>query len=184
MDVFLLPSGRDSCFLFTSHKGGWIELAAFVGWPEPRAHWWSGSDYRDTGPFKLWAAHRSNARYQIWLREGQLILPRIGPGQGILDEGAYDRAAQLGFPGMLSNGDPGWIMVRRWEIKFPFVYPMAATSVLPLAWIIAGYIGRSRRAGRGRAGLCRECGYDLRGTAAAAAAAAGRCPECGGAVAG
>src|SRR4051812_1932486 len=103
VDVVQLPSGRESSFLLTSHKGGWIELAAFTEWPEPHAHWWSGSDERDVGPFKLWAAHRPYARYGVRLREGQLILPRTAPDQGILGEGAYDQAVRLGYPGMLSN---------------------------------------------------------------------------------
>jgi hypothetical protein len=177
VDVVLLPSGRESCFLLTSHKGGWIELAAFTQWPEPRARWWSGSYERDVGPFKLWAATRSYARYRIFVREGQLILPRTAPGQGILGEGAYDQAVRLGYPGMLSNGDPGWIMLRGWEIALPMAYPMAAAAVLPLGWMIARLMRRARRGRRLRANLCGECGYDLRATVA------GKCPECGVAVA-
>jgi hypothetical protein len=176
VDVVLLPSGRESCFLLASHKGGWIELAAFTNWREPRAHWWSGSFERDVGPFKLWAAHRPYARYRIFLREGQVILPRTGPGRGILGEGAYSQAVRLGYPGMLSNGDPGWIMVRGWEIALPMAYPMAAAAVLPVGWMIGRLRLRARRGRRLRANLCGECGYDLRATV-------GQCPECGTAVA-
>jgi hypothetical protein len=177
VDVVLLRSGRESCFLLTSHKGGWIELAAFTEWPEPHARWWSGSYERDVGPFKLWAAHRPYARYRVHLREGQLILPRAGPGQGILGEGAYDQAVRLGYPGRLSNGDPGWIMVRGWEIALPMAYPLAAAAVLPLGWMIGRLLRRARRGRRLRANLCGECGYDLRATVA------GQCPECGVAIA-
>jgi hypothetical protein len=175
-DVFLIPSGRDSCFMVISHRGGWIEAGAFTEWPEPRARWWSASDDRSAGPFKLWAAHRPYARYRVFLREGQLILPRTAPGQGILGEGAYDQALRLGYPGILSNGDLGWIMVRGWEIALPMGYPMAAAAMLPLGWVVGRLMRRARRGRRLRANLCGECGYDLRATVA------GQCPECGVAV--
>ena len=55
-----------------------------------------------------------------------------------------------------------------WQVTFPAWVPVALAGVLP-AFSLVGLVRRSRR---GRAGLCRNCGYDLR-------ASTERCPECG-----
>jgi hypothetical protein len=57
----------------------------------------------------------------------------------------------------------------------PHWFWCAAASVLPVVWL-GHHRSRQRRA-REKAGLCPQCGYDLRATP-------GRCPECGIAVAG
>ena len=172
MDVALIPTGRDSALMITSHRGRWLELDLFTGWPEPRCGWWSGDDYRNTGPFKFWQAHRSGVRLGIFAREGQLILPCNSSEEGIAYESAYDRATALGYPGMLSNGARGWVMVRAWEIKLPMPYPLGAATLLPLVWLGIRSIRRSRHRARLRAGCCIACGYDLRESS-------DRCPECG-----
>ena len=60
-----------------------------------------------------------------------------------------------------------------WNLAVPYWFVAAAGMVVPALWLVAA----RRRRKRARAGLCRRCGYDLRATAA------GRCPECGEAVA-
>ena len=55
------------------------------------------------------------------------------------------------------------------SVMVPHVYPIVLFAILPLAWL-PGVTRRGRR--HRRAGLCSECGYDLR-------ASAERCPECG-----
>ncbi len=173
-DVVLIPTGRESVFMFTSHRGGWVELDLITEWPGPRGGWWTGGarDHDEAGPFKLWAAHRSMSRYGVCLREGQLVLPQGAPGEGVICEDAYQQAVQRGYPGMMTNGDPGWAMVRGWEIKSRFAYPIALAAILPIAWGVARRVNAVRRRRRSRDGCCVECGYDLRGSSAC-------CPECG-----
>lgn len=55
-----------------------------------------------------------------------------------------------------------------WQLTFPAWLPVVLAGVLP-AFALVGLFRRHRR---GRAGLCRNCGYDLR-------ASTDRCPECG-----
>jgi hypothetical protein len=52
-------------------------------------------------------------------------------------------------------------------------FPTALSAVLPAAWIGLRLRAARRRRQRTRAGLCRRCGYDLRGNVS------GVCPECG-----
>jgi hypothetical protein len=55
-----------------------------------------------------------------------------------------------------------------WSIRVPFWCVALATAAVPCLTLAQ----RVRRASRRRAGLCPDCGYDLRATPA-------RCPECG-----
>ena len=55
------------------------------------------------------------------------------------------------------------------EVYHPVVI---ALSLLPAAPLVLRTLARRRRRGRAAAGLCPDCGYDVRATS-------GRCPECG-----
>lgn len=63
---------------------------------------------------------------------------------------------------------PYWAVgdLRYWDVT-------AATALPPLLWLGVRGRRRSARRRRIRRGLCRQCGYDLRG------GTSGRCPECG-----
>ena len=72
--------------------------------------------------------------------------------------------------GILLSGDgklPGVFGQSRW-MAIPYLTPLLAFAALPT--IVAMSAWRRRR--RNRRGLCRHCGYDLRGSPA-------QCPECG-----
>lgn len=172
MDVFTVPAGRDTLWMLTSHRGQWIEFASFAGWPQPRAGWWSGPDYRSAGPFKFWLAHHTGGGYLMSWRGGQMILPRVATGGPIAYDGAYARATQLGFPGPIANNSPDWLMTKGWELRASFAFPIAATALLPLAWVVLRGIRHLKTRGLTAGGRCPSCGYDVRATP-------DLCPECG-----
>jgi hypothetical protein len=57
-------------------------------------------------------------------------------------------------------------------LRFPLWLPVVMGSILP-AVVARSTLRRRAERRRDRAGLCRRCGYDLRGSPG------GRCPECG-----
>lgn len=61
---------------------------------------------------------------------------------------------------------PGWGIATFWFV------PIGVTAALPVVWLAINLHRRSLRRRRLAAGLCLECGYDLRGSK-------DRCPECG-----
>jgi hypothetical protein len=74
----------------------------------------------------------------------------------------------FGGPGHPSQTNKTMIVVRYWQIMF-------VTAVLPVtcaAWHVRRYRNGRLRKHRLLAGLCLNCGYDLR-------VSEGRCPECG-----
>ena len=57
-------------------------------------------------------------------------------------------------------------------ISYVLFGALAGSTLLPVAWLVRVPRGLWLARHRRRAGLCVECGYDLRATP-------GRCPECG-----
>ena len=94
-----------------------------------------------------------------------------------------DRAAICGYPTSITYGlmqyparskyfQPRYSNTGGYsEISIPFWLPFFFLSCAPL-WVVGRAFRRLRRSG---AGLCPECGYDLR-------ASKDRCPECGKAI--
>ena len=81
-----------------------------------------------------------------------------GPPNGVVFAG-------LGF-GMRAERPP--YVIAAYAVWFPHWFAVLVLSVLPARALATRAIRRKRA----RRGLCRACGYDLRGTP-------GRCPECG-----
>jgi hypothetical protein len=69
---------------------------------------------------------------------------------------------------MIPSGNGGVFVTHHRLIVIPYWLPTTLFALAPTAWLI----GRTRRRRRQRAGLCPNCGYDLRATP-------DRCPECG-----
>ena len=95
------------------------------------------------------------------------IVPQFIPGNGTYEFGVAGFAAWWRpGSGRTSPGTRGVVMVPYWSIAL-------VLAVAP--WVsVRGLLRRVKQNRRVRAGLCPECGYDLRATP-------GRCPECGGA---
>jgi hypothetical protein len=107
------------------------------------------------------AAARDEEAMGRWSVHGQYDFLRRYP------DAAKSPANRLGFYHMTDPGGPGTLnryVIPTWLVAV-VLFPVTAWMVLRER--------RSRvRENRARAGLCPQCGYDLR-------ASAGRCPECG-----
>ena len=98
----------------------------------------------------------------------------------------FDDVARVN--GVADESDRGWGGFRWHEkrrngrrnamfVTVPYWALAVATAALPLAWVARRIPWR--RMWRGREGMCRTCGYDLRATPEEGGALLERCPECG-----
>jgi hypothetical protein len=116
------------------------------------------------GPETLWITSGNSVVDLEWMRwprsEGRywqrIKLP--------IDDDALRPPAQPHFRAMRGRGVDGM----QAAVRFPHWALIPATVIAPLAFVVRA----RRRRRRTRAGLCPQCGYDLRATP-------GRCPECG-----
>ncbi|HWE92912.1 MAG TPA: hypothetical protein VG269_02990 [Tepidisphaeraceae bacterium] len=77
---------------------------------------------------------------------------------------------------ILLGGTKGFVAHSRFG---RFEVPVAVFLILPLAWYVVRCRGQSIRRSRSSAGLCTQCGYDLRATPRKIGPHLDRCPECG-----
>ena len=125
----------------------------------------SNSDPTIVTPRMSWIASQPGMAGAAWYW-------RVEPAssQVVLSPMGYRPAPHLGFFAGQYRRQFGFFGVRRFEVLVPAWSLAVAFSLLPLARVVA----RSRELRRqARIGLCRRCGYDLRGNVS------GRCPECG-----
>jgi len=113
----------------------------------------------------------------LWrsVRVGQFISPErvvvlpTGPGGALVQQSNNPVPQAGGVAGVQWITEPtGTTPLPYRMIVIPLLYMALPLAVPPALWLALAL----RRRRRLRAGLCRNCGYDLRGTP-------GRCPECG-----
>jgi hypothetical protein len=104
---------------------------------------------------------RTDPRWWVISHRGTLTLCR----QNGKDWGReFGKVEGLGFKFGGLKGPNGSL----WNLAVPYWFIASAAAVLPALWALR----RRRLRRRCASGLCRRCGYDLRGSAE-------RCPECG-----
>ena len=181
-DVLMVPTGSHSVILLKSHCGmgspGWCEITYAGNWSGPRLGLWSGTGWRDIGPFLIqWRVRYENRgdllRFfgltsdTIQLTNGSFMTPKDSPNGSISCRNSYQRAEKLGFPMTLAP-PPQSAVVSAWHLQFPHMVLIPLFLPLPLILGLGLFFRWLRQPRTG----CPVCGYDLRATP-------DRCPECG-----
>jgi hypothetical protein len=104
--------------------------------------------------------HPDPLRWDRWRHPDPVESPAPVPGRPVVNV--------LGTRWSSYSSSRGGRQGSGWWLSFPLWLPAILSAALPAAYAWSARAGRRRT----RAGLCRQCGYDLRATP-------GRCPECG-----
>lgn len=108
----------------------------------------------------------------VWLVRGRLTVPADDGGRTPAYGDGYARADRDNAWAGVIPGQPGWLFMNGWEIRFPHTWAIIAMAALSSLILVPRFIAARRRRRRSRRGLCPQCGYDLRSSP-------DRCPECG-----
>src|SRR5438067_2179386 len=106
-DIWMVPLPSGNSLLITSHFENYLQLTLLKDWPVRQLAHWSGSGWRNIGPFRMWQMHRWSSynpsflhlhplgEYGFWFYEGSYVVPRSGPNQPPEFSRSYDRARLL-----------------------------------------------------------------------------------------
>ena len=160
-DQFVFTAGGR---LYWIMVGGSVEVLTVGGWPEgERPRWITAGPCRDEPLVSI----EGRQTVRQWLD----VVIESATVATMLDE--------QGRPAPISRVDarPGGLrtspVMRLVRVGVPTWMAVLATAALPAAAAVRGAARLVARRRQARLGLCRACGYDLRGNVS------GACPECG-----
>ena len=179
-DVLMLATPGGNCLLLTSHEGKYVRATRLRDWPDAGIERWSAASdrtwpapsWRHAGPFLFWQRHTASKTAEVWVVRGKVAVPTDDGGKLPAYGDGYARADAANAWAGIIPGQPGWLFLTGWELRFPHNYLLAATALPPVVVIPVWLLRRLARRRRAGNGLCVQCGYDVRATP-------DRCPECG-----
>ena len=160
-DQFVFTAGGR---LYWVMVGGSVEVLTVGGWPQAeRTRWITAGPGRDEPMVSI----EGRPSVRQWLG----VEFESTPVATKLDE--QGRPAPIGRVDARPAGLRTSPMMRLARVGVPTWMAVLATAALPAAAAVRGAARLVARRRQARLGLCRACGYDLRGNVS------GVCPECG-----